>query len=220
MPAQYPWDLGHLDIEAVTLNASAASSISFNACALPGSFEFPRTATRDSLGTISFRSSSCLPLISGAKRRQAGNVSARLRKAGDKPRANRIIILRHDNGDCDSCFLGGAGYCRTSRDDDVHLKAHQLGCERRQTIEFSLRRSILNDDVFPLHVAELAQTLPERSMRRCVSGRRGATRNPIREIFVGCCASTGTSKAARSMEHRARKMIFLVIDVRPDFPII
>ena len=47
------------------------------------------------------------------------------------------------------------------RDDDVYLETHQLGRERREAIEFSLRISPLNDDVFPLHVPKLAQTLPE-----------------------------------------------------------
>ena len=67
MQSQYPWDLVRLGIEASPPNAPAASSISFNDCALPGSVEVPKTATRESLGMISFRSSSCFPLISGAR---------------------------------------------------------------------------------------------------------------------------------------------------------
>ena len=48
-----------------TLNTLAACSISLNDCALPGLFNSPKTATRESFGIIYFRSSSCLPLISG-----------------------------------------------------------------------------------------------------------------------------------------------------------
>ena len=48
-------------------NASATSSISFNVCALLGSVEVPKTATRESPGTISFKSSSRFPLLSGAR---------------------------------------------------------------------------------------------------------------------------------------------------------
>ncbi len=50
-----------------TLSAPPASSSSFNASALPSSVELPRTATRESAGTISFSNSSCFPLISGAR---------------------------------------------------------------------------------------------------------------------------------------------------------
>ena len=50
---------------------------------------------------------------------------------------------------------------RTSRDDDVYLETHQLGRKRREAIGFSLCISPLNDNVFPLHVPKLAQTLPE-----------------------------------------------------------
>ena len=50
---------------------------------------------------------------------------------------------------------------RTTRDDDVYLETHELGRERRKAIEFSLCKSPLNDNVFPLHISKLAQTLPE-----------------------------------------------------------
>jgi hypothetical protein len=47
--------------------APTASSTSLNACALAGLVEVPRTATRVSLATISFRSSSYFPLSCGAR---------------------------------------------------------------------------------------------------------------------------------------------------------
>src|SRR5262249_8321938 len=42
-------------------------------------------------------------------------------------------------------------------------------------IEFSVGRSPLNDDVFPFHVAKLAQTLPECLDAGRVSGKGGTT---------------------------------------------
>ena len=78
-------------------------------------------------------------------------------------------------GIVDSRFLGGTGCCRTSRDDDVYLETHQLGRERGEAIEFSLRISPLNDNVFPLHVPKLAQTLPECLDAGRDSGRGGST---------------------------------------------
>jgi hypothetical protein len=50
-----------------TPNATAESFNSLNDRALPGWVDLPRTATRESLGSISFKSSSCLALISGAR---------------------------------------------------------------------------------------------------------------------------------------------------------
>jgi hypothetical protein len=48
---------------------------------------------------------------------------------------------------------------RTTGNDDVYLETHQFGRERRQTIKLSLCVSILNENVFPLRVAKLVQTL-------------------------------------------------------------
>ena len=49
--------------------------------------------------------------------------------------------------------------CRTTGDDDVYLETHEFGRQRGESIELSLRISPLNDNVFPLHVAKLAQPL-------------------------------------------------------------
>ena len=58
-------------------------------------------------------------------------------------------------------FAARVGY-RTSRDDDVYLETHKLGRKRRDAIEFPFRISLLNDNVFPLDVSKLAQTLAKR----------------------------------------------------------
>ena len=50
---------------------------------VPGWIEVSRTATRESRGTISFKSSSCFPS------------------------ANRVIVEAHHNRSYESCFLGG-----------------------------------------------------------------------------------------------------------------
>ena len=64
-------------------------------------------------------------------------------------------------GIVDGCFLGSTGRWRTARDDDVHLETHQLGRKRGKAIWFSLCVSLLDDNIFSLHVAKLAQTLSE-----------------------------------------------------------
>src|SRR5262245_27855997 len=48
-------------------NTPAASSTSVNSCPVPALVEVPKAATRESLGTVSFRSSSRFPLSSGAR---------------------------------------------------------------------------------------------------------------------------------------------------------
>ena len=60
----------------------------------------------------------------------------------------------------------GNGLRRTT-ETRFDLELHEFGRER-QAIWFSLGISILNDNVFPLHVAKLAQTLPE-----CLDAGRG-----------------------------------------------
>src|SRR4030095_5369505 len=141
-------------------NAPAASSVSLSDCELPGLVDMPKTATRESLGTISFRSSSRLPLISWA-RLESCNIPTWARQAGDEAVPNRIAILRHDDGNrCRRC-LDGAGCGGTPRDDDVYLETHQLGRKGGQAIAFPLCLSPLDDNVSPFHISKLAQTLPE-----------------------------------------------------------
>ena len=61
---------------------------------------------RESLGNGLLISSSRFPLSSGA-RWTTSDVPARARQTGDEPIANRIIIVRHDNGNRAGRFLGG-----------------------------------------------------------------------------------------------------------------
>ena len=80
-------------------------------------------------------------------------------------------------------------YLPDRRDDDVYLETHKLGRKRALAIAFSLSRSPLNDNVFSLDVAKLAQTLPECLDAGRAAEREDDVRYPIRGIFVGCCAS-------------------------------
>ena len=92
----------------------------------------------------------------GSEARESGNVSARSRKAGDNFRPNRVIIKPHDNGDRSSCFFGGARCRRPTCNDNGELQTHEFGRKRGDAIEFSVRISLLNDDVFPVGVSKVA----------------------------------------------------------------
>ena len=57
--------------------------------------------------------------------------------------------------------LASTGVCPATRDNDVNLQPDQLGRKRMEPIGVPFRGSILNDDVLPFHVTQLAQALPE-----------------------------------------------------------
>jgi hypothetical protein len=64
--------------------------------------------------------------------------------------------------------LSSKGRGRTAGHDDVHLEPDQLGCEVGEPLGPPLRKSVLEDDVLALDVAQLVQLLSE-----CLTGVRG-----------------------------------------------
>ena len=76
---------------------------------------------RESLGTISFSSSSRLPPSTGPNVGESRDVATGSRQAVDQPEGNRIKTLRHDDRDRRACFLGGAGRWRRRCDEDINL---------------------------------------------------------------------------------------------------
>ena len=173
-----------------TPNAPAASSVSLNTCALPGSVEFPRTATRESLGTISFRSSSCFPLISGAsvdnpvmfppgRARLATNPFP----TGSKSNAMTIGIVtvaslaaRVDCGPAETMM-------------STLRRTNSAASARRRSIFSSAYRSSTTV-FFPSTYPSSRRPWRNASRRAEITEGEEAVRNPIRGIFVGCCAST------------------------------
>ena len=73
---------------------------------------------------ISFKSSSRFPLSSGEKLDSPVMFPPGRARLATSPLPTGSLSLRHDNGNGDSCFLGGTGCCRTTRDDDVYLETH------------------------------------------------------------------------------------------------
>jgi hypothetical protein len=61
---------------------------------------------------------------------------------------------------------------RTRRKDRLYFEANELGRQLAKQIEVSLRIPILNDNVFSLDVAKLAETLPEYLVAGEISGMR------------------------------------------------
>ena len=98
---------------------------------------------------------------SGARKVNPRNIPAWPCEAGDEPVPNRIGYDPRDNGDCAGRLLGCQGCSRVPSNNDVNLETGQLGHELREPLDPSLRRSVLDDDGPALHVAALAQPLPE-----------------------------------------------------------
>src|SRR5262249_7877942 len=96
---------------------------------------------------------------------------------------NRVTIKRHDNGNRSSCLLGGTIYIPTC-DNDVYLETHKFGEKVRKPLCFSLGHSILNDNVFSLHVPKLAQTLPESLDAVRDNGGRGTDHKSYPRDFL------------------------------------
>ena len=104
--SQYPWDLVRLGIEAPLRTPLRRVPPLLTLVCCPGWLK-SRGRPR---GRAWERSPSKGPVVcrlSPGQDGQSGNVPARSRKAGDEPVANRISIIRHDNGNRGSCFLGG-----------------------------------------------------------------------------------------------------------------
>jgi hypothetical protein len=78
---------------------------------------------------------------------------------------------------------------------------HQLGGKARKSVRFAVRMSPLNDDIFPLHVPEFAQALPECLDAGRVNGTRGCSQIPYPWNFLRLLSIGGTAKRK---EHSAQ----------------
>src|SRR6516225_2080324 len=123
------------------------------------------------LGNNLFQNLQSLSTYLRGKGRQSRNIPARSCQACNEPRAHRVVIKSHDNGNGRSCFFGSPRVCRTSRDDEIHVMAHQLGRKYGQSIRLSLRITILNDNILSFNISKLTQTLAERLNASLVGGK-------------------------------------------------
>ena len=99
MRSQNPWGHGCPNVEAslqVIRRRARSLLISCAWSPLPG---LRKTATRESFGTISFRSSSRFPTNSGRRVANPVTLPPGRARAGDEPASNSIATVNHDNGD-------------------------------------------------------------------------------------------------------------------------
>jgi hypothetical protein len=90
------------------------------------------------------------------------DVSARACDTLYKASGHGIAGYSHDDGNCCSRPLGCKAPRGTMRHDNPYVEANKLGGKLRQVLVFAFSPSVLNYDILPLGISEIAQPLPER----------------------------------------------------------
>src|SRR6516162_972099 len=116
---------------------------------------------------------------------KARNIATRPGKTSDKASANRIGILRHDNRYRGSRFLGVTRGCRALSDDHAYPQTDQFVCKRAETVGLSFRKSILNGNILPNNVSQVAQPTLEGVSAGYHRGARVDAQKSNRD-FIGC----------------------------------
>jgi len=90
------------------------------------------------------------------------HVAARLGEA--RHDAGRHGIPEHcgDDRNCLGRLLGRQGPRRAGGDDDFRLESNKLSSEARQPFLLSLSKLVRDDEISPLHIAELTQAITKR----------------------------------------------------------
>ena len=109
----------------------------------------------------------------------AGGVATRPVEAVDEPDVHRIVAGDEHDRYRRSRGLGSdrRGGCAESGKNG-YLPPNQVGCERRQLIELSVRPAIFDLNVLALDVAGLIQALEEPGRRQCERLRREKSKKP------------------------------------------
>jgi hypothetical protein len=81
--------------------------------------------------------------------------------AGDQPGRYRIASHRHDNGDGLRHLRGGQCPGRPRGHNDIDFQADKVGDQSGEALILSLCPSVLDHNVLVLHIAALAQAMPE-----------------------------------------------------------
>jgi hypothetical protein len=94
-------------------------------------------------------------------------------QAGYQSAADRIGVIRHDDGNRRRGAPRGFGRRRGPRDDDVHFEPNQLRCKGGESFDSVLVISSFNDEILTLNVPQLPHPLKESLPEAHLCGRRG-----------------------------------------------
>jgi hypothetical protein len=117
---------------------------------------------REILGQNLFKNLQPLAAQFRAGIHQPGNVPAGPSEAGSMSGHYQVSGYANNDGNGPSGLFQGADRRLSVRDDDIHPQINQFGGKLRKAIRFPFRPAVLDDDVLPLNVTEIAQTLSER----------------------------------------------------------
>ena len=115
-----------------------------------------RTAARISVGMASLINTLGVELED--KIGQASQIAAGTGEAGHEPKVDRIDHAGHHNWNGRGGVLGRLCAGRTMGYEHIDVELHQLGCELGEAVVPALSPPIVDDNVLPLIVSELAKS--------------------------------------------------------------
>ena len=120
-------------------------------------------------------------------------------QAGDDSKLDKVASGSDNDWDGASRLLSGESSLITPSYNDIDFVVNQFGSEQGKPIKLAFRISIFNDNIFPLHIAEFAQSCPEGAAPHAYLGRFKRTSHQVAEPcdFRRLSLSRETSAAQR-----------------------
>ena len=87
--------------------------------------------------------------------RRARDVAAGAGEAGDHSSFHRLADGRHDDGYRRGGTLGSERGGGPPRNDNVYIPTNHFGCELRKSVEATFARTIVDENVLTLDIAQL-----------------------------------------------------------------
>ena len=143
------------------------------------------------------------PQPDGVEMSEARDVSARPRETADDSARDRVGDVReHDRNRVRGAFCGERRN-RRHRDDHLNFQGRELGGEFRQALEFSICRTVINDEVAAFGPSEVAQRLAQHVHLPRVRRMRSQVPD-ARYVLGGLCArGQGRHRQNRRQQERS-----------------
>ena len=182
-----------------TPNPSAASSVSLNDWALPGWIEVPNTATRESRGTTSFRSSSRFPLSSGDRVDSPVIFPPGRARLATNPEPTGSLSNPMITGMVVVAFLAALVSAGPPVTISSTLRRTRSAARSGSRSKFPSAHRYSMTMFFPSTYPSSRRPRWSASMRAEILEGEVTPRNPIiRGTFAGCCASPKTATASNA----------------------
>jgi len=121
----------------------------------------PQHCDTRQLGDGFFEQFQPLTAYLGQKECEPCDVPTWTSKAVDESERNGVGNQYHHDRNRRGSLLRSLGRGRSRCHDEVHLETDKLRHKGTKPLFVSIRPSVLNDDVLPLHIAVFAKALPE-----------------------------------------------------------